>query len=682
MNITQKGIIFLLALSLFSASLVSALSPRGYIDCYRSSENSITLNYDFRGGSNVSLFRGNTRINTWGPTDTVDTDDIRRDIENLRRKIDNIAREIEEILKGEDAVATFPGIPSGFRFMRELGYGTSGVDVRYMQIIFNADPQTRVAVAGVGSPGQESFMFGNMTKNAVRRFQQKYASEILYPWNIQAPTGYAGMQTIKKLNRILEGDVQIIRIPPRDSAHLISELQKIRDEINDLKRRIDNLDGGSSISKGTFTDTNLSSNTNYTYYLRDGRTSTSPQIDSITCRTNIGQDPDPDPDPNNDVVGYINCSLNDENSIRLTYGFSNGSNVSLFRGSTRINSWVSSSSSGSFTDVNLSANTSYRYYLRNGISSTSPQIDTIFCYTSGSTEPPPPPPTASGTLSCTTLGQNDIQLNYSVTNATNASLFRGSYLRMIDIGSGTRSNTVRATNLSANTSYTFYLRNGTSTSSTLLSSATCMTEGGPQPFSCGNTFTDDRDNIGYRTVRIGNQCWFAEDLRHNNGCLTTDTSYANLRGGYNCIRQTSLYNAILYQWRAAMNGSTQERAQGLCPEGWHIPSDNDWKILETNLGMTHVSANDTEWRLSGSVGQKLKTSAWGGNNSSGFSALPGGHYNRVGESLNPGNYGYWWTSTATSSTGAYHRTLRRSDASVGRFASHYNGASSIRCIQN
>ncbi len=382
MKKAQKSISLFIIFSFVFTLTSPVFSATGYINCSNITENSIGLRYDFRDGNDVSLFRGSTRINTWATT-SGDYDDIRDDIEDLKRKIEDIAKDIEEILDSQDAVATFSRIPDGFRFTREMGYGTRGVDVRYMQIIFNADPQTRVATAGVGSSGQESDIFGNMTKNAVRRFQTKYASEILHPWNIQSPTGYAGMQTIKKLNKILEGKVIITRIPPEHASLLIGMLLDIKKEIDDLRKKIDNLRDRTPDSSGTFTDRNLSPNTIYTYYLRNGRTSTSPQIDSITCKTSEADDGNGNGNGNgsDDITGYVNCSTSTESSIRVNYSFSNGSNVSLFRGSSRLNTWVSSSYSGAYTDSNLSPNTSYTYYLRNGTSTTSPQIDAVFCYT-------------------------------------------------------------------------------------------------------------------------------------------------------------------------------------------------------------------------------------------------------------------------------------------------------------
>ncbi len=81
------------------------------------------------------------------------------------------------------------------------------------------------------------------------------------------------------------------------------------------------------------------------------------------------------------VYGNVYCDLSTVDSIVISYNFSDGDNVSLFRGNTRINSWTASSVSGSITDSGLSDATSYRYYLRNGISSSSTLIDSVLCTT-------------------------------------------------------------------------------------------------------------------------------------------------------------------------------------------------------------------------------------------------------------------------------------------------------------
>jgi uncharacterized repeat protein (TIGR02543 family) len=93
-------------------------------------------------------------------------------------------------------------IPSTFTFNTTLVLGTNSNDVLYLQKLLNQDPATRIAATGFGSPGQETIHFGPATKQAVIRFQEKYASEILYP-AYQTGTGIVGKATRKKLNSLL-----------------------------------------------------------------------------------------------------------------------------------------------------------------------------------------------------------------------------------------------------------------------------------------------------------------------------------------------------------------------------------------------------------------------------------------------------------------------------------------------
>ncbi len=172
------------------------------------------------------------------PVFATSEDAIRRDINDIKKRIEVLSRDIENIMTSEESVARFPNIPSTFRFTRQMGRGANGVDVRYMQIIFNADPVTRVATAGVKSRGQETNNFGSLTEDAVRRFQIKYAEEILHPWNITVPTGYVGRQTIIKLNQILAGEIIIRRIPEHEIEGLIKRIQDLLNDIMDIKRRL------------------------------------------------------------------------------------------------------------------------------------------------------------------------------------------------------------------------------------------------------------------------------------------------------------------------------------------------------------------------------------------------------------------------------------------------------------
>ena len=206
-------------------------------------------------------------------------------------------------------------------------------------------------------------------------------------------------------------------------------------------------------------------------------------------------------------------------------------------------------------------------------------------------------------------------------------------------------------------------------------------------FSCGNNFVDNRDNNTYKTVKIGDQCWFAEDLRYD--CSRED--YNNIgtgnswSGRNNCGNQGSGYNGLLYQWPAAMKGSTVEGSQGLCPEGWHIPTDDEWKTLEMYLGMTQVEVDKRDDRGT-NEGDKLKglTHSWcagtSGCGESGFNASPAGDRDASGSLSDVGSSGNWWASTLRGSE-AWFRDLNSHHAGVIRGTSDQatNGRS-VRCL--
>ena len=138
----------------------------------------------------------------------------------------------------------------------------------------------------------------------------------------------------------------------------------------------------------------------------------------------------------------------------------------------------------------------------------------------------------------------------------------------------------------------------------------------------------------------------------------------------------------LLQWSAAMDGATTERAQGVCPTDWHIPSDCEWMYLENTLGMTTADQQGTGFRNSGTVGSKLSTLTDNGTNSSGFTALLTGYRYTSGTFYSRGPYGYWWSSSDSSATSAHARNLNSSQAGVNR--SSYNKAFgfSVRCLKD
>ncbi len=96
------------------------------------------------------------------------------------------------------------GITEDFVFERDLQEGSTGTDVKYLQIVLNADPDTIVAQQGPGSPGEEAESFGESTTRAVMVFQRKYSDEVLEPAGLILSTGIVDEYTRDKLNSILE----------------------------------------------------------------------------------------------------------------------------------------------------------------------------------------------------------------------------------------------------------------------------------------------------------------------------------------------------------------------------------------------------------------------------------------------------------------------------------------------
>ncbi|MDD4755612.1 MAG: FISUMP domain-containing protein [Prolixibacteraceae bacterium] len=183
----------------------------------------------------------------------------------------------------------------------------------------------------------------------------------------------------------------------------------------------------------------------------------------------------------------------------------------------------------------------------------------------------------------------------------------------------------------------------------------------------------DADGNVYTIKKIGGQTWMKENLRVQHAPDSTAiTTYV-----YN--NDTTLQNLYgrLYTWHVAMNGSVEEGAQGICPCGWHIPSDKEFKELEIYLGMTESEANMVNvWRGS-PVGQRLKA---GGD--SGYNAQMAGRYYASRFTL-LGQWEYMWTSSENSSNSAWRRCLDKGRSTVGRYNTFTKDYGfSVRCIKD
>jgi uncharacterized protein (TIGR02145 family) len=212
-------------------------------------------------------------------------------------------------------------------------------------------------------------------------------------------------------------------------------------------------------------------------------------------------------------------------------------------------------------------------------------------------------------------------------------------------------------------------------------------EGG-QPCPGTPTVTDADGNV-YNTVQIGEQCWMKENLRvgtlidgsqemtSGNGiekyCYFDDPVNCETYGG-------------LYQWNEMMQYTTTPGVQGICPSGWHLPTDDEWKELEIYLGMSQTEADDIEWRGTNQGKQMKSTSGWyadgNGINSSGFTALPGGFRFNDGVFQKLGERGTFWSSSEGSVTSAWYRNPSFNYDQVYRNNFNKNNAFSCRCIKD
>ena len=195
----------------------------------------------------------------------------------------------------------------------------------------------------------------------------------------------------------------------------------------------------------------------------------------------------------------------------------------------------------------------------------------------------------------------------------------------------------------------------------------------------------DIDGNVYDIVQIGDQVWMSENLRttrYRNGeeipYARTDAAWENERVGMRCAYDHDEANSMtygqLYNWYAVKD------ERGLCPSGWHVPSDDEWNALERTLGLSSVDAKQTNSR--GVHGASMKSDAWNGTNESGFSGLPGGRRGSLGGFDYAGVNGCWWSSSPNGS-GAWYRLLNSDSDNVYR---HNYGRPrdgfSVRCVRD
>jgi uncharacterized protein (TIGR02145 family) len=207
--------------------------------------------------------------------------------------------------------------------------------------------------------------------------------------------------------------------------------------------------------------------------------------------------------------------------------------------------------------------------------------------------------------------------------------------------------------------------------------------GNPTKPSDETTVRDIDGNV-YHTVTIGSQVWMVENLKttkYRNGDpipnVTDNTAWSNLTTGAYCNYNNNSDNATtygrLYHWYAVTD------SRNIAPAGWHIPTDAEWTTLTTYLGGENVS------------GGKLKetgTAHWlspntGATNETGFTSLPGGYRSNYGAFYDIGHIAYWWSSTESSMTTAWCRSMYYNTSNVLRSGGlKENAGFSVRCVKD
>jgi len=210
-------------------------------------------------------------------------------------------------------------------------------------------------------------------------------------------------------------------------------------------------------------------------------------------------------------------------------------------------------------------------------------------------------------------------------------------------------------------------------------------------FECGISTITDADNNVYNTVLIGDQCWMKENLKttkYRDGTdipnVTNSSAWVNLTSGAYCWYDNSFfwkdYYGALYNWYAtdpASNGNNQ-----LCPEGWRVPTDQDYTTLSTYLGGTlHGGGKMKSTRTDPDPHPRWLAPNTGATNESEFTALPAGSRVWNGSFSAMGTYCWLWTSTTQETIFAYLRNLRHNSAILDRGSINKNNGQSVRCVK-
>lgn len=170
------------------------------------------------------------------------------------------------------------------------------------------------------------------------------------------------------------------------------------------------------------------------------------------------------------------------------------------------------------------------------------------------------------------------------------------------------------------------------------------------------SLTDKRDGREYKTKKIGEQVWMAENLNYDaNGSKCYDHNIEDYNKAY------CLIHGKLYDWQTAIS---------VCPSGWHLPSDEEWHKLTKVVGGSKIA------------GKHLKAKKFKGSDTYGFSALPGGRGYSGGRFSDADFSGYWWSATEYASSSALNRYMYHGNDDISGDPNDKSNLYSVRCVKD
>lgn len=195
----------------------------------------------------------------------------------------------------------------------------------------------------------------------------------------------------------------------------------------------------------------------------------------------------------------------------------------------------------------------------------------------------------------------------------------------------------------------------------------------------------DIDGYLYGTVVVGNDIWMRHNLRTTKLCdgtriqlVTNPEEWAAIKSpAYTWYDNTLLGNepyGALYNWYAVESGK-------LCPTGWHVPTDIDWKYLINALPYDPISKSYIGGQMKDQTSRYWNLPNTGATNVSLFCAIPAGMRDKSGVFYKLGDNAYFWSSTPVNQTSIYYYVLSHDKQSLDRYFTNKNCGFSVRCIQ-